>query len=160
MRHLLATLTLLAALAAVAGYVTFRLGREPAVQEALAKRDALAWLQADFKLTDAQFAKIRQLHDSYSVVCEDHCRAIQDAARARAKLQADAAIEPARLAAAKQREQELRQICENAIAAHVKEVAAVMSPAEGARYLALVMPKIADFDHKAAPDVGLNSHRH
>ena len=32
---------------------------------------------------------------------------------------------------------------------------------ESERYLALVLPKIADFDHRAAPDVRLsNAHHH
>jgi hypothetical protein len=31
-----------------------------------------------------------------------------------------------------------------------------MSPQDGQRYLALVLPKIADFDHQAAPDLHLN----
>jgi hypothetical protein len=35
-----------------------------------------------------------------------------------------------------------------------------MAPEQGRRYLALVLPKIADFDHRAAPDLGLNAHRH
>jgi hypothetical protein len=54
----------------------------------------------------------------------------------------------------------LRLVCENAIAVHVREVAAQMSPDQGQRYLALVLPRIAGFDHRAAPDLDLNTHRH
>jgi uncharacterized membrane protein len=160
MRHLLVTIAVLVALACIAGFVSFRLGQDPLVHEALARRDALEWLRADFKLDDAQFASIRRLHESYSVVCEEHCRAIQDAARARNALKASPAANPAKLAAAEQRVQDLRLVCESAIAAHVREVAAQMSPEQGTRYLALVLPKVADFDHQAAPDLGLNAHRH
>jgi hypothetical protein len=33
-----------------------------------------------------------------------------------------------------------------------------MSPQAGERYLALVLPKIKDFDHQAAPDLQLSHH--
>ena len=57
--------------------------------------------------------------------------------------------------------QELRVTCETAIAAHVRKVAALMSREQGARSLALVLPKIADFDHQMAPDLALKQgHRH
>ena len=62
----------------------------------------------------------------------------------------------AALAAAEARLQELRTNCETAITRHVRQVATEMSPADGARYLALVLPKIADFDHQAVPDLHLN----
>jgi hypothetical protein len=35
-----------------------------------------------------------------------------------------------------------------------------MSPAAAQRYLALVLPKIKDFDHAAAPDLQLNHPHH
>lgn len=160
MKHVLATAGLLVAIATAAGLVSFRLGGEPAVREALEKRDALAWLRTDFRLNDAQFTTIRQLHESYSVVCEEHCRAIQEAASTRSALKSSAQPDARALADADRRVEELRRICETAIAAHVRQVAAVMAPAEGERYLALVLPKIADFDHRAAPNLQLEAHRH
>lgn len=163
MRNLVATIGLVIAIALVAGVVSFRLATRPEMEAALEKRDPLTWLKTDFKLTDAQFARIRTLHESYSKVCEDHCRAIQDAAIAKNTLAKSATAERAAVAAAERRLEELRTICETAIAAHVRQVAAEMSPAEGERYLALVLPKIPDFDHRAAPDVGVNvnaSHHH
>jgi hypothetical protein len=51
-------------------------------------------------------------------------------------------------------------VCESAIATHVRECAAHMSPEAGRRYLALVLPKIKDFDHQAPPDLQLNKHGH
>lgn len=155
MKYLAGTVALIVALAAVTCVVAFHFSGDPALKTAVAKRDAMEWLRADFQLTDAQFAQIKQLHDSYSVVCEDHCREIQEAMRARAALKSSSAA-PAALAAADRRVQELRHICETAIAAHVRQCAALMSPEAGERYLALVLPKIADFDHRAPPDLQLN----
>jgi hypothetical protein len=160
MRHLVATFALLAAIAGTAGFVAFRVSSDPEVTQALAKRDAMEWLRADFKLTDAQFAAIRKLHDSYSVVCEEHCREINRAVRARNELKAAANADPTAVAAAERRVEELRLVCESAIATHVRECAAHMSPEAGQRYLALVLPKIKDFDHQAAPDLRLNQHGH
>ena len=160
MKHFLATVTLLIAAAGIAGVVSFRLASEPDVREALQKRDALAWLRTDFHLDEAQFAAIRKLHESYSKVCEKHCRAIQDAMTACDTLRAAASSDAKAIEAAERRVQELRVVCETAIAAHVRHVAAEMSPAEGQRYRALILPKIADFDHHAPPDVKLSSHGH
>jgi len=154
------TLALIGVVASAAGFVTFRNTGDPAIAQALAKRDAMAWLRADFGLTETQFATIKRLHDSYAIVCEGHCRDIQDAIVARAVLKAAPHTDPVALAAADRRVEELRLVCETAIAAHVRQCAAVMSPDAGERYLALVLPKIEDFDHRAAPDVQLNRHRH
>lgn len=160
MKYLISTLVLLAAIAGAVAFVTYRATADDAVAKALAKQDAMAWLRADFQLTDAQFAAIKKLHDSYSLVCEEHCREIQRAVRARADLKKDAKADAAALAAADRRVAELRLVCESAITTHVRECAAHMSPEAGQRYLALVLPKIRDFDHEAAPDVGLNKHGH
>ena len=160
MKNQMLTLVLVAIVAGATGYVFFRASSDGAVQQALAKQDAMEWLRADFKLTDAQFAAIKQLHDSYSVVCEEHCRDIQVATRARNALKASGQADAAALATANQRVEELRLVCESAIAAHVRQCAAHMDPEAGQRYLALVLPKIKDFDHIAAPDVQLNQHRH
>ncbi|MEO5959907.1 MAG: hypothetical protein ABIZ49_13360, partial [Opitutaceae bacterium] len=66
----------------------------------------------------------------------------------------------AALSAAERRLEELRSVCESAIAAHVRRCAAEMAPEAGRRYLALVLPKIKDFDHVAAPDLQLSQHQH
>lgn len=158
MKHLVATVLLVVAIALGAGIVSFRLATKPDIAAVLEKRDPLTWLKTDFKLTDAQFTAIRTLHESYSKVCEEHCRAIQEAAIAKNAVAKAPNADAAAVRAAERRLEELRTICETAIAGHVREVAAHMSPQEGARYLALVLPKIPDFDHRAAPDVGVNVH--
>jgi hypothetical protein len=154
MKHLLGTLALIAAVAATTCLVAFHFSVDPDVQAAVAKRDAMEWLRTDFQLSDTQFAKIKQLHDSYSVVCERHCMDIMDAARARDELK-KASADATAIAAANKRVEELRQVCEAAIASHVRQCAAEMSGQAGQRYLALVLPKIADFDHQATPDLQL-----
>jgi len=160
MTHLWRTIGLLVIVAALVAGLTYHFGRDERLDEALSRRDALVWLRTDFRLDDAQFEAIQKLHQSYSEVCERHCLAIQEAAMSRNALKAAPNPEASVLAAAEHRLEELRRVCESAIAAHVREVAAQMSPDQGRRYLALVLPRIADFDHRAAPALDLNSHRH
>jgi hypothetical protein len=156
MKYLLGTIAVLAFVAAATGFVCYRLGADPGLQAAAAKGDAMAWLRTDFHLNDTQFAAIKKLHEAYAPSCAEHCRMIQEATQARDALRA---ADPAAVAAAERKLQELRTTCETAITRHVRQVAAEMSPAEGARYLALVLPKIADFDHLVTPDLRLN-HTH
>lgn len=155
MKYLVATLALLAAAAAATGIACYRLSCNPELHAAAAKGDAMAWLRTDFHLDDRQFAAIRQLHDSYSGTCDEHCRRIQEVTRVRKALLAGGA-DLASVAAADSRLRELRAICEAAIARHVRQVAAIMSPEDGRRYLAIVLPKIATFDHAAPPDLHLD----
>ena len=160
MKYLLSTIAVVAVIAVAVGFFSYRASGDSAVQQALAQRDAMEWLRTDFHLTDSQFAVIKRLHDAYSTVCEEHCREIQEAINARTLLKEAANPNPAAIAAADRRVEQLRLVCESAIATHVRQCAAEMSPEAGQRYLALVLPKIKDFDHHAAPDLQLSHHAH
>ena len=155
MKYLLSTLGIIVVAAMATGAVFYRVSSEPALHAAASKGDAMGWLRADFHLSDAQFEAIRRLHDGYSGTCAEHCRRIQEANRKTKALLA-AGADPAAVAAANRELQELRTTCETAITRHVRQVAAMMSPGDGQRYLALVLPKISNFDHQAAPDLQLN----
>jgi len=155
MKYFAGTLAVLVLAAAATGFICFQLSSDPKLHAAAAQGDALLWLRTDFHLTDAQFAAIRQLHDSYAGTCGEHCRMIQEATRARDALAA-AHGDAAALDAANRQLQGLRLVCETAITRHVRQVATLMAPEDGRRYLALVLPKIAAFDHLAAPDLHLN----
>ncbi len=155
MKFLLATLGLIAAGSAGTGLVCYDLNCNAALRAAATQGDALAWLRADFHLTGAQLAAIRQLHASYAPSCEEHCRLIREATQARDALHAAGAGDAPALAAAEQKLHELRATCESALRAQVRAVAALMAPEDGRRYLALVWPKIAGFDHAAAPGLRL-----
>ncbi|MDI1319977.1 MAG: hypothetical protein PSW75_07255 [bacterium] len=159
MRYLLGTWALLAFAAASIGLMCFRLNTDSALHAAIRQRDAMEWLRTDFHLNDGQFAAIKKLHEAYAPSCAEHCRLIQEATRMRDTLKEAGRGDASAVAAAEARVQELRIHCETAIARHVRQVAAEMSPAEGARYLALVLPKIASFDHLVAPDLHLNHPR-
>ena len=156
MKYLLGTLAILALAAAATGLVCFRMNSDPQLHAAVQQGDPMEWLRTDFHLNDAQFAAIKKLHEAYTPSCAEHCRLIQEATRMNHTLKSAGHGDQAALAAAEARLQELRTNCETAITRHVRQVATEMSPADGARYLALVLPKIADFDHQAEPDLHLN----
>jgi hypothetical protein len=98
----------------------------------------MAWLRAEFQLNDAQFAAIKKLHEDYRGVCAEHCAAIMAAEKRGAPAAEIAALE---------------KTCVDAMNAHFRRVAALMPSGQGERYLAIVLPRIADYDHRGAPNV-------
>jgi hypothetical protein len=117
----------------------YAVNREPAaMREAAREGDALEWLRVEFKLSDAQFAAIKRLHADYGGTCARHCAAIM-AARERQAPAAEIAG--------------LESECVRSMKDHFERVAALMAPDQGRRYLALVLPRIEDYDHRGAPNV-------
>ncbi|MBL9199365.1 MAG: hypothetical protein JNL39_02615 [Opitutaceae bacterium] len=138
MKNLLVTLSVAVAACALAFALCYRMSDEPALRRAAREGDALAWLRMEFRLSDAQFAAIKKLHDDYGVVCGEHCTAIMAARNRQAPAAELRALEVA---------------CVDAMTAHFRQVAALMAPGEGERYLATVLPLVQDHDHSAAPTV-------
>jgi hypothetical protein len=129
-----------------------------ALQVAAEKGDVWQWLRQDFHLTDQQFAAIQVVHQAYAGTCVEHCRLIQEATKLRDALAAKTSSPAARVAA-ELAVKELRSVCEHALTGHVQKVATLMAAEDGRRYLALMLPKIAAFDHATAPDLQMN-HTH
>ncbi|QYM78236.1 hypothetical protein K0B96_13115 [Horticoccus luteus] len=139
MKNFLLTLVVIVVACGASYGVFYATGRGPAaLRDALTERDALAWLRADFKLTDEQFAAIKRLHEAYGKECAEHCAAILAARE--------------RQAPADEMER-LESRCEQSMTEHFQHVAALMAPAEGRRYLAIVLPRVASYDHHGAPSV-------
>ena len=138
MKNLLITLGVLAAACAAAFAVFFALNGNAAMHAAARENDAMAWLRTEFRLDGTQFTAIKQLHEEYSVGCGAHCMAIMAARERRAPAAEIAALE---------------KTCVDAMTAHFRRVAALMPPAEGQRYLATVLPRIAGYAHAGAPNL-------
>ena len=139
MKNLLLTFGVIAVVCALSFGVFYAVNREPAdLQRALQQGDAMTWLRTEFQLTDAQFAEIKKLHEDYRVVCTGHCEAIM-AAEKRGAPQTEVTA--------------LEKTCVEAMSVHFRRVAALMPSGQGERYLAIVLPRIADFDHRGAPNV-------
>ena len=143
MKNFLFTLGVIAGVCALSFGVFYAVSREPAgVQRALRDGDALAWLQMEFKLNDTQFAAIKGLHETYREACAVHCAAIMAAEKRNAPAGEVAALE---------------KTCVDAMTVHFRRVAALMPAGQGERYLAIVLPRVADFDHRGAPNVQVKS---
>lgn len=100
--------------------------------------DAMTWLRDEFQLTDGQYASIKTLHMDYHEQCMRHCAAILEARENQA---------PGPVLA------RLEEECEQSMARHFKQVAALMSPEQGARYLGTVLPRIHGYSHAQPPSL-------
>jgi len=52
--------------------------------------------------------------------------------------------------------QQAETTCRLSVEEHVRRVAAVMEPRQGARYLAMVLPRLAALDHSGPPNARLD----
>ncbi len=141
---------LLGLLALVAGLLAYGLTRWvfPASLPA-ADTVNLDWLRQEFALTPAQLETVASLHADYAPVCAGHCAAIAEAETALA-----ASTTPDARISAQAELKRLEQRCADSTRAHLRAVAAAMPPAQAARFLALIEPKIAHTEGRiGAPDL-------
>ena len=98
----------------------------------------LAWLKKEFHLSDAEFARISQMHEAYLPQCRERCLRIAEQDRQLQELLAGATnvtpeIENLLLNRAK-----MRANCEAEMLKHFLAVSRTMPPEQGRRYLAWV----------------------
>ena len=104
----------------------------------------LAWLQAEFHLSDAELAHITQLHEAYLPKCAVHCRRIAELNEQLATAVAGAkGVTPEITALLAERSRE-RTACQAEMLQHFFEVSQTMPPKEGERYLAWVQQTCLD----------------
>jgi hypothetical protein len=111
-----------------------------AAQRAVARsaQPALAWLKQEYRLTDAQFARLCEVHDAYRPTCMEMCRKI-DAKNAQiAELLAATNVMTPEIRQALAEAAEIRAECEAAMLDHFYKVAQTMPPGQAKRYLAWV----------------------
>jgi len=148
------TLGLVLALAAGAGMACYHFSCDHTAHAAARDGDVMNWMRHEFCLSDAQYAEILRLHETHSEVCARHCAAVRlareqlDEARGRGV--------PGALNAAEQELRRTEEVCWASTEEHVRRVAAVMAPDSGARYLALVLPRLAALDHEGPPSPSLS----
>jgi hypothetical protein len=93
-------------------------------------------LRDEFHLSDADLARVRQLHEGYKPKCAEMCARI---AAKKAEVQAALARGTNVTAEAQKKLTELGELraqCQAQMLAHFMEVSQAMPPAEGRRYLA------------------------
>ena len=74
-RPLLLLLALFLAGASIVGS-SYLLAQRICVHQLAASSDVLAWLRREFRLSDAEMQRIRQLHEGYLPKCHENCALI------------------------------------------------------------------------------------
>jgi hypothetical protein len=135
----------LAIAVAVGGYFTYyRCATAPTQAMLSGSEGEMEWLRREYHLTDAQFARIQQMHRDYAPKCELMCEKIGKAnARLDQLILANKAYTP-EVEAAMRECLTVQGECRQALLAHVYAVSAEMSPAEGARYLEMMTSRIVE----------------
>lgn len=116
----------------------------------------LAWLRQEFELSSQQLHRIEQMHAEYRAICEVHCRDIYEARQA-----LDVALQngssDARVAQLRTQLMAVDRECVSSIKIHLKDVADIIGGDQGERYLAEVLPRVADFDHEGPVSLDLST---
>lgn len=102
-------------------------------------RGELLWLRQEFHLSDEQFSKVAALHEAYRPTCAELCRRIAEQNQ-RLEQAALSAVEMSpHLASLVSETGRVRDDCRNAMLTHLYAVAKEMPPAQGRRYLELMI---------------------
>jgi len=134
-RSLLILLAILLAGAAITG-TSYLLGWRICARQLAGSGDELAWLRREFRLSDAEMQRIRQLHEGYLPKCHENCARI---AAKKQELQAVLDRAQGMTPEAQQKLDEvaaLRAKCQANMLGHFYEVSQAMPPEQGRRYLA------------------------
>ncbi len=109
-------------------------------ERAMSKGDksALARLQLEYHLDDAQFAQIQALYAAYYPKCLEMCRRIAEKNAGLHKLLSATNVVTPEIRKALAEAAELRAECQGNMLAHFYAVAQIMPPDQGQRYLAWV----------------------
>lgn len=102
------------------------------------RQPELVWLKQEFKLTDAEFARVRQLHESYLPKCRERCLRIQAMNQELSDLLAKGAEVTPVVESVLADRARLRAECEAAMLKHFLQVSRSMPAEQGKRYLAWV----------------------
>lgn len=135
----------LAALVAFAGYaISYRCATASAALMLAKPGGEMEWLKCEYHLSDAQFARIQQLHQQYTPTCDLMCQKITDANdRLDQLVSANRKVTPEVTAAMKECLVAQAE-CREAMLGHVYAVSAEMSPEDGARYLQMMKARIVE----------------
>lgn len=104
-------------------------------------RTALAWMQADFQISDAEFQKICALHDAYLPQCDAMCERMAEAGTKLSSLLQSGGMTPEAEAALRDYET-LRAECQRATLRHLTATAALMKPEAGRAFMQKVLPHL------------------
>ena len=127
----------------LAGYfVCYEVATRPAKALLEDPQCGMHWLREEYHLTDAQFARIGQLHEAYRPTCARMCSRVAVAhARVNELILANRTMTAETQAALKEWAL-LQNECSQAMLQHVYAVSAEMPPEQGQRYLKMAAARI------------------
>lgn len=130
---------------ALAGYATYYHCATAAARTMSAQADGgMEWLRREYHLSDAQFARVQQVHRDYAPKCDRMCEQIGKAnARLDELILTNKTYTP-EVAAAMKECLAVQGECRQALLAHIYAVSAEMSPADGSRYLEMMKSRIVE----------------
>ena len=119
----------------------------------------LVWLKEEFKLNEADYKHVCDLHAAYMPRCEEMCRRIAAKnAELKELIAATNAVTP-QIARTLEEANQLRAECHKGMLAHFFEVSKAMPPEQGRRYLAWVQEQTL-LDHSGMMANHHQSHGH
>ena len=98
--------------------------------------DDLSWLKTEFKLSDAEMTRIRELHEGYLPKCGEICQKIAAAKHELSALVSNSTNLTVEAQAKMHEIAALRAECQSNMLTHFMAVSQAMPPAQGERYLA------------------------
>lgn len=123
----------------LAGAVVFITGQRVAsrvcVQLASRPGDDLDWLRQEFRLSDAELARVRQLHEGYLPKCREFCARIDGSKQELQRMLEAGTNAPATVEQKLVEIGTLRGQCQAAMLQHFREVSQAMPAEQGQRYL-------------------------
>ena len=126
-----------------------------------APADELDWLRTEFRLSDAELARVRVMHTGYRPECAAMCQRIGDKNR---ELDALLAASTKVTSAVEQKLAEvavLRAECQAQMLRHFHQVSQAMPPTQARRYLAEMRRLTLGLgEHAAVPSPGTNPAHH
>lgn len=101
----------------------------------------LLWLKQEFNLSDQEFNRISELHESYMPNCAEMCKRIAAKNSELKVLLAQTNVLTSEIDQKLTEASQLRLECQKMMLAHFLEVSRAMPPEQGKRYLAWVQEK-------------------
>jgi Heavy-metal resistance len=121
----------------------------------------LAWLQTEFHIPDAEFARITKLHESYLAACAERCQRIDAKNAELESLLARTNTVTPEIARHIQEAAQLRAECQTAMLQHFYEISQTMPPEQGRRYFAWVVSRTFSSEHSSMTHVSADAdHEH
>ena len=134
-----AVILLLGLFLATAGFASFYYFGTASCRDMMHEpQPELAWLKKEFKLSDAEFARITQLHAAYLPQCAMRCQRIEEQNQKLKQLSSQATNVTPEIQSLLADRAKMRSDCEAEMMKHFQEVSRAMPPEQGRRYLAWV----------------------